>query len=110
MAHPRLGEQVFLVTGGYTGIGLEVCKILYAHGATVWVGGRSESKAQKGMQEMRAAAPRSTGSVHFLQFDLADLSTIKPAVESFLSQSQQLDVLVNNAGVILHPLVSLFMN
>ena len=90
---------MFIVTGGYVGVGFELCKILYAHNATVWIAGRSESKAQKSMRAIEDASPHSSGSIKFLQVDLSNLSTIKPAVESFGAQSQRLDVLVNNAGV-----------
>lgn len=87
------------MTGGYVGVGFELCKILYAHNATVWVAGRSESKAQKALSNIKEAFPKSSGNINFLHLDLADLSTIKPAVNSFTSQEQRLDVLVNNAGV-----------
>jgi retinol dehydrogenase 12 len=87
------------VTGGYAGVGFELCKILYAHNATVWIAGRSDAKAQKAMSSIKEASPRSQGHLDFLHLDLSDLSTIKPAVESFTAQQQRLDVLVNNAGV-----------
>lgn len=87
------------MTGGYVGVGFELCKILFAHNATVWVAGRSESKAQKALSNIKEAFPKSSGNINFLHLDLADLSTIKPAVNSFTSQEQRLDVLVNNAGV-----------
>lgn len=87
------------MTGGYTGVGFELCKILYAHNATVWIAGRSESKAQKALDSIKAALPKSEGSLNFLYLDLSDLATVKPAVQSFMAQEQRLDVLVNNAGV-----------
>lgn len=87
------------MTGGYAGVGFELCKILYAHNATVWIAGRSESKAQKAITSIKDLSPGSNGTVYFLNLDLSDFSTIKPAVESFLAQEQRLDVLVNNAGV-----------
>jgi NAD(P)-dependent dehydrogenase (short-subunit alcohol dehydrogenase family) len=90
---------VFVVTGGYVGVGFELCKILYALNATVWIAGRSEAKAQKAIRAIEDASSQNSGSVKFLLLDLSDLSTIKPAVESFIAQSQRLDVLVNNAGV-----------
>lgn len=94
------------MTGGYVGVGYELCKILYAHNATVWVAGRSASKAEKAISSIRDASPSSNGRVEFLYLDLSDLKTIKPAVESFTAQQQRLDVLVNNAGVRLSPLIS----
>lgn len=86
------------MTGGYAGLGLELCKILYAHNATVWIAGRSDSKAQKAMSCIRESSPQSLGHINFLQLDLSDLSTIKPAVHSFTAQAQRLDVLVSNVG------------
>ncbi|KAF7526033.1 hypothetical protein G7054_g10894 [Neopestalotiopsis clavispora] len=100
---PDQKGRVFLVTGGYAGVGFELCKILYAHNATVWIAGRSESKAQKAISSIKDLSPGSNGTVHFLNLDLSDFSTIKPAVESFLAQEQRLDVLVNNAGVMYPP-------
>lgn len=90
------------MTGGYAGVGFELCKILYAHNATVYVAGRSSSKAEKAIAQIKEASPETSGRVEFLNLDLSDLSTIKPAVQSFTAQQQRLDVLVNNAGVRLH--------
>lgn len=87
------------MTGGYGGVGFELCKILYSHDATVWIAGRTESKAEKAISDIKNASPTSQGQLNFLNLDLSDLSTIKPAVNSFTAQQQRLDVLVNNAGV-----------
>ncbi|KAK7750954.1 short-chain alcohol dehydrogenase [Diatrype stigma] len=100
---PDQRGRVFLVTGGYAGVGFELCKILYAHNATVWIAGRSEPKAQKALDNIKAACPKSEGRLNFLYLDLSDLATVKPAVQSFVAQEQRLDVLVNNAGVMYPP-------
>jgi retinol dehydrogenase-12 len=91
--------QVFFVTGGYTGIGYELCQILYAHNATVYVAGRSQQKASDAMTKLQNAAPNSKGSLKFLQMDFTDLATVKSGVQTFLSEQDRLHVLVNNAGV-----------
>ncbi|KAI1436129.1 hypothetical protein GGR50DRAFT_686614 [Xylaria sp. CBS 124048] len=96
---PDQTGRVFLVTGGYGGVGFELCKILYAANATVWIAGRSESKAEAAITTIRSAAPKSKGQIEFLQIDLSDLTTVKPAAEKFLAQVSRLDVLVNNAAV-----------
>ncbi|KAI1177937.1 NAD(P)-binding protein [Nemania sp. FL0916] len=100
---PDQTGRVFLVTGGYAGVGFELCKILYAHNATVWIAGRSESKAQAAIASIQKEVQNSNGQIHFLHIDLSDLSTIKPAVEIFTAKEQRLDVLVNNAGVMYPP-------
>ncbi|KAI0159882.1 hypothetical protein GGR52DRAFT_166109 [Hypoxylon sp. FL1284] len=100
---PDQTGRVFLVTGGYAGVGFELCKILYAHNAIVYVAGRSASKAEKAISNIKDASPSSSGRLEFLSVDLSDLSTVKPAVESFTAKEQRLDVLVNNAGVMFPP-------
>lgn len=90
---------MFIVTGGYTGIGFELCQILYKRNATVYIAGRSQIKSTNAIANIQKTSVTSTGRVEFLYLDLSDLSTIKPAVESFKAQQQRLDVLVNNAGV-----------
>ena len=87
------------MTGGYTGVGYELSKILYAHDAVVYIAGRSESKASDAIKSIQTAHPSSKGRVDFMHVDLSDLKTIKPAVDTFVSQEERLDVLVNNAAV-----------
>lgn len=77
--------------------------MIYAANGTLYIAGRSPSKAATALADLRAAHPSSTAKLEFLQLDLADLTSIKPAVEKFLSQEDRLDVLVNNAGVMWPP-------
>ena len=87
------------MTGGYAGIGFELSQILYAHNATVYIVGRSESKASTAITRIGTKFPKRLGRLEFLCVDLSDLSTVKPGVEAFLAREQRLDVLVSNAGV-----------
>ena len=87
------------MTGGYAGIGFELCQILYAHNAIVYVAGRSQSKASTAISRIKNAIPKSLGRLEFMNVDFSDLSTMKPGVEAFLAREQRLDILVNNAGV-----------
>jgi retinol dehydrogenase-12 len=96
---PNQAGRVFIVTGGYAGIGYELSKILYQHDGTVYVAGRSQEKGNKAIASIREAVPNSKGKLEFMHVDLADLSTIKPGIEKFLAQESRLDVLTNNAGV-----------
>jgi NAD(P)-dependent dehydrogenase (short-subunit alcohol dehydrogenase family) len=91
------------VTGGYAGVGQELSQILYSRNGTVYIAGRNAEKAQKAISSIKQSAPNSSGKISFLELDLSDLTTIKPAVESFKSQESRLDVLVNNAGVMFPP-------
>ena len=96
---PDQSGRVFIVTGGYAGVGKELCKILYAHNGTIYIAGRSQDKYNSAVEEVKSMHTSSTGRLEFMQLDLSNLSTIKPAVESFLSKEQKLHVLTNNAGL-----------
>ena len=96
---PDLTGKVYLVTGSNTGVGKEVAQILYSRNANVYMAARSEDKAKRAIADIQQAWPNSRGSLSFLYLDLADLSTIKPAVESFTARESKLHVLFNNAAV-----------
>ena len=91
------------MTGGNAGIGLELVKILYAHNATVYIAGRSEEKASKAITSIETSFPKSNGGLKFLHLDLDDLELVKKSAASFLSKETRLDVLWNNAGVMVPP-------
>jgi len=114
IAKPAFTEQnlsdqtgrVFIVTGGYAGVGKELSKFLYQKNGTVYLAGRSKGKGDAAIEEIRKSVSSSDGHLEFLQLDLADLSTIKGSVEDFMRREQRLDVLTNNAGVMAPPVGS----
>jgi retinol dehydrogenase 12 len=73
--------------------------MLYKRNATVYVAARSEEKAIQAIDSIKSNTPNSSGTLHYLHLDLADLSTIKASVQDFLSKEDKLHVLFNNAGV-----------
>ena len=75
--------KIHIVTGGYAGCGQELVKILYQKNATIYVAGRSESKALKSISDIKDRYPGSKGRLEFLPVDLSDLSSIKKAVQAF---------------------------
>ena len=100
---PSQAGRVVLITGGYAGIGKELAAILFAKGATVYIAGRSEKKAQKAIADVKTKEMGGKGRLEFLFVDLNDLESIRPAVKLFSSRESRLDVLVNNAGVMAPP-------
>ncbi|KAF7719829.1 Uncharacterized protein PECH_007785 [Penicillium ucsense] len=96
---PSQKGRVFMITGGYSGVGFELSKILYGAGGKIYIAGRSEAKAKTAIQAIESAYPNSGGEIVFLPLQLDDLTTIKPAVEQFTRTESRLDVLFNNAGV-----------
>lgn len=103
---PSQVGRIFIVTGGYSGVGQALVSILYGAGATVYIAGRSRSKAQTTIDEIRSIVSTTQsehGRLDFLDVDLSDMRTIKTAVENFKSRESRLDVLVNNAAVNMTP-------
>ncbi|PVH72029.1 short-chain dehydrogenase [Cadophora sp. DSE1049] len=95
--------KVFIVTGGTGGIGKELVTILYQHNGKVYIAARSESKTKELIADLKQTYPNSTGDAIFLSLQLDDLPTIKASAEEFLSKEIRLDVLWNNAGVMVPP-------
>lgn len=96
-----------MITGGTSGIGLELARILYSKNAKVYITGRSSQSVEKAINDIKANPTVDTkptkGSLVFLKFDLTDLWTIKPAVEEFLRKETVLHSVWYNAGVMNPP-------
>lgn len=95
--------KVFIVTGGTSGVGKALVQILYSRNAKVYLTGRSEQKAEDAIKSIKSNVPDATGELVYLHLDLDDLTTIKKSAEVFLSKEKKLDVLWNNAGVMVPP-------
>ncbi|KAG9230532.1 hypothetical protein BJ875DRAFT_471927 [Amylocarpus encephaloides] len=100
---PTLEGKVYIVTGSNTGVGKALAQILYSKNAKVYVAARSKEKAERAIEDIVSAHPKSTGQLVFLKIDLSDLTTIKASVNEFLSKETLLHVLFNNAGVMMPP-------
>lgn len=91
------------MTGASGGLEKLLVNILYQHNAKVYLAARSEAKTAKVIEGLKAAHPSSKGDLQFLNLQLDDLTTIKRAANEFLSKESRLDVLWNNAGVMIPP-------
>jgi len=96
MAGIDLSGKVALVTGGYSGIGLETTRALLAAGARVHVPVRSPAKAADNLAQL-------PGEVVVGELDLADLVTVRRYAQQVLDAESRLDLLINNAGVMACP-------
>ncbi len=96
-----MSKRVALITGGATGIGKEVARLLVAQGATVVISGRREAEGAKAVSEIRTAAgaSKSSGDVHFMQNDVTNENEVKRMVEVVVREHGRLDMAVNNAGI-----------
>ena len=93
--------RVAIVTGANTGIGLEAARELARKGATVVIASRNETKAEAAANDIRQHRP--TGEIVVMLLDLADLSSVRSFASAFHDRFDRLDLLVNNAGVMMPP-------
>ncbi|KAH8597152.1 hypothetical protein B0O99DRAFT_651027 [Bisporella sp. PMI_857] len=98
-----LKGKVIIVTGGNSGLGKQSILELAKHGPEeIWLGARSTSKAQLAINDIRAQVPNAP-PIKILQMDLMSFDSIREAAKVFCQQSQRLDVLLLNAGIMSVP-------
>jgi len=96
-----LSEKTVVITGASAGIGYETARALLSAHAEVIIAGRSQAKGEQAVQALQTAYPGS--QVHFLPLDLGSLASVRQTVEHFFAHWNELDVLINNAGIMATP-------
>ncbi|ODQ82131.1 hypothetical protein BABINDRAFT_160310 [Babjeviella inositovora NRRL Y-12698] len=102
--YPSLTGKVVIVTGGNAGLGVECVKLLVEARAKVYIFARNKTTALKAIEELKLQ--HNDALVEFIEVDLSDLTTIRPATERFFAQESRLDIVIHNAGVMLTPIGS----
>jgi len=97
-----LEGKTVIVTGGSSGIGIDTVAAFASKGATVFLAVRDIEKTKKVIADITARYPNH-GKLEILKIELDSLESVKTAAEDFISRSQRLHVLVNNAGVMNTP-------
>jgi NAD(P)-dependent dehydrogenase (short-subunit alcohol dehydrogenase family) len=101
--------QVALVTGGAGGLGLEICRMLVAEGATAIIGDVRMEQAERAATTLLAhqqetlasqvAAHLTPATAEPLHLNVTSEASAEAAIHSILERHGRLDILVNNAGV-----------
>src|SRR3712207_4442576 len=93
-----LNGTTILVTGATDGLGKRVARELAGKGATVLLHGRNSERLEAALEDIR----KETGSERLGSYlaDLSSLAQVRAVAERILSDQVRLDVLINNAGVI----------
>ena len=100
----QIGDQtgrVVVITGATSGIGKETARILADKGAHVVIGARNLVKADLVINQIKTQKPSAL--VEARELDLTRLASIKDFAESIVQDFEQLDVLINNAGIMACP-------
>ncbi len=95
-------DQICVVTGANSGIGFETARVLYQRGATVVMVCRNLEKARQAKaaleQQVRSA---QAGQLDIVQCDLSEQASIFRACQEIALRYAQIDLLINNAGLIM---------
>ncbi|MFH1529443.1 MAG: oxidoreductase [Pseudomonadota bacterium] len=94
--------RVAIVTGANTGIGLEAARALAGKGATVVLACRNADRGAAALDLLRT--DELSGAAELELLDLASLASVRDFVDRFRGRHQRLDLLINNAGVMMPPL------
>lgn len=89
-------EKIALITGATSGLGKETAKVLAKRGYTLVIHGRSKTKAEATLQEIRKEVKNA--KIDTLIADLESLGSVKKMADEFKIKYDHLDVLINNAG------------
>lgn len=91
----NLSGKLALVTGGYSGLGLETVRALAGAGAKVLVAARRPDVAAEALKDI--------AGTEVAALDLGDLSSVKAFADGFLASGRPLEILINNAAVMANP-------
>jgi NAD(P)-dependent dehydrogenase (short-subunit alcohol dehydrogenase family) len=98
---PDQSGRIAVVTGSSSGIGYEAARVFAEKNSKVIIAVRNKQKGDSAVNKIKSENPNADVSVMIL--DLADLSSVKKFVDDYKSKFDRLDVLINNAGVMMPP-------
>ncbi|KAF2714087.1 NAD(P)-binding protein [Pleomassaria siparia CBS 279.74] len=98
---PSLAGKVIVVTGGNIGLGKQ-CVLEYARHkpAQIWLAARDTGKAKLAVEEIQSDRP---APIRILEINLSSFESVKKAAETLLAETERLDILMLNAGVMAVP-------
>ena len=92
----KLDNKVAIITGGNAGVGKEIAKLFASEGAKVVISARRQQVLEEAAKEIEAAG----GTVLCVPTDISKVGDVKNLVSKTVETFGQLDILINNAGVL----------
>jgi len=93
--------KVVIITGSSSGIGFEAARVLANKNAEVIVAVRNQQKGDAALNKIKSQ--NSSANIKVMLLDLANLMSIKTFADNFKKKYTKLDLLINNAGVMMPP-------
>ena len=104
---PAQRGRTAVITGANTGLGFETARVLAARGAQVVLACRDLGRAKEAVARIRSGSPQPTGvmsaNLHAVRLDLSSLASVREAAEEIGAAYGPVDLLINNAGVMMTP-------
>ncbi|KFC23251.1 oxidoreductase [Epilithonimonas lactis] len=98
---PNQSDKTAIVTGANAGIGYQTALALYEKGADVIIAARDEDKMKMAVEKISKIS--GNGSISYMVLDLGNLKSVSDFASDFKSKYKKLDLLINNAGVMVPP-------
>jgi NAD(P)-dependent dehydrogenase (short-subunit alcohol dehydrogenase family) len=98
---PDLTGKIIIITGANSGIGFESTRSLAAKGARIILASRNPEKAKNAIRLIKNDVP--SARLDFIELNLSNLKSVHQFADNFKSKYKTLDILLNNAGVMLMP-------
>jgi NAD(P)-dependent dehydrogenase (short-subunit alcohol dehydrogenase family) len=100
----RLKGLVAVVTGASSGIGIETARALHAAGADVIMPVRNLQKGLDALNDIKERNGKySAAGLEVMHIDLNSLASVRKFADDFMKAHGQLNLLINNAGLLFHP-------
>jgi NAD(P)-dependent dehydrogenase (short-subunit alcohol dehydrogenase family) len=98
---PDLNGKIVLITGANSGLGFQATREIADKRATVVMGCRDTAKGGDAVKKIKETNPNA--KLVLMQLDLAGLKSIRSFAGEFKKRYKRLDILINNAGVMVPP-------
>ena len=98
--------RIALVSGGNRGIGFEICRQLAARGLTVVLTARDSTQGKSAARTLQDEGLR----VEFHRLDVTSCRSVRACVSAVVERLGRIDALVNNAGIMIDPRASRFLD
>ena len=95
-------DKLIFITGGSSGIGLALARLLAAGGAHVWLAAREQTKLESALREVESARYSPSQRCGIISADLSVLDEATSAVSKFVQSVGVPDLIINSAGAA-HP-------